>query len=127
MEAAMNPQQILTGAQDALTVRRVFGEPIQVDGSTILPVAKINGGGGAGGRGAEEGGVGYGISARPAGVYVIRNGTVRWRPAVDVNRVILGGQIVGTIAILTLGPIVRNALARRWKRDAPLLPAERSL
>jgi uncharacterized spore protein YtfJ len=109
----MDPQLVLSGAQDAMTVRRVFGDPIQVDGSTIVPVAKIGGGGGAGAHGSEQSGVGYGVSARPAGIYVLRNGKVRWRPAVDVNRVILGGQIVGIVALLTLGPALRSFLSRR--------------
>ena len=65
----MDSQQVLVGAQEALTVRRVFGDPIHVEGSTILPVARISGGGGAGGRASEEGGgFGYGVAAKPAGV-----------------------------------------------------------
>lgn len=109
----MNPQQVLTGAQEALTARRVFGDPIHVDGATILPVARVSGGGGGGGKDTEEGGVGYGLSARPAGVYVVRNGEARWRPALDVNRVILGGQLVAVTAILTLGPMLRRWLSHR--------------
>ena len=35
-------------------------------------------------------------------MFVIRDGAVRWRPAVDVNRVILGGQLVAITALLTL-------------------------
>lgn len=110
----MDPQQILETAQATLTVRRVFGDPIQADGITIVPVARVNGGGGGGGRGTEEGGVGYGLHARPVGVYVIRNGDARWRPAIDVNRVVLGGQLVAMTAIAVLGP----AIVRRWTRRA---------
>jgi uncharacterized spore protein YtfJ len=109
----MNPQQILIGAQEALTVRRVFGDPIQADGITLIPVAKIGGGGGGGGRGADEGGAGFGLGARPAGMYVVRGGDARWRPAVDVNRVILGGQLVAVAAMLTFGPILRRWLLHR--------------
>lgn len=109
----MNPQQILSGAQDAMSARRVFGDPIQADGITVIPVAAVGGGGGGGGRSAEEGGVGFGLSARAAGVFVVRNGDARWRPAVDVNRVILGGQIVAITAILTFGPILRRWIASR--------------
>jgi len=116
----MVPQQILSGALDALTVRRVFGDPIHVDGSTIVPVARIGGGGGGGADAHEQGGVGFGIGAKPAGVYVIRNGRVRWRPAVDVNRIVLGGQMVAVIALLTLGPIVRSILSRRWTHATPI-------
>jgi uncharacterized spore protein YtfJ len=109
----MDPQAIITGAQDALTVRRVFGDPIQTDSITIIPVASIAGGGGGGrGEGAERG-AGFGIKARPAGVYVIRDGDARWRPAVDVNRIVLGGQLVAITALITLRPILTRWLGSR--------------
>jgi uncharacterized spore protein YtfJ len=111
-------QHVLAGAQDALTTRRVFGDPINVEGVTVLPVAKVGGGGGGGegGRGAQNetgGGVGFGIAAKPAGVYVIRAGKVLWRPAIDVNRVILGGQLVAIAAIWALRPLLMRWIAHR--------------
>jgi hypothetical protein len=111
----MNPKQMLADAQDALTARRVFGDPIQADGTTIIPVAVLRGGGGGGGRG-DEGSVGFGLIARPAGVFAVRDGEIKWRPAVDVNRVILGGQLVAITALLTLGPAVAQWLSRRARR-----------
>src|SRR5262245_24467001 len=112
----MDPREIVTGAQDALTVRRVFGEPITVDGLTIIPAARVAGGGGGGEKGSQERGAGFGITARPAGVFVVRNGDARWRPAIDVNRVIMGGQAIAIAAILVLGPIVgRWMLGRTLK------------
>jgi hypothetical protein len=108
----MDPQQVLTGAQEAMAARRVFGDTVAVDGVTILPVAVISGGGGGGGRG-EEGGAGFGLRARASGVFVIRDGDVHWRPAIDVNRVVLGGQIVAITALLTLGPALRYWLRHR--------------
>jgi len=57
----MDPQVIITGAQDALTVRRVFGDPIQTDGITIIPVASMAGGGGGGRGESGERGAGFGI------------------------------------------------------------------
>jgi hypothetical protein len=62
-------------------VKRVFGEPYEKDGVTVIPAASIRGGAG-GGRG--EGGTpdgkesgsgsagGFGLTAKPAGVYVNR-------------------------------------------------------
>jgi hypothetical protein len=38
---------------------------------------------------------------------MIREGELSWRPAVDVNRVILGGQVVAVVALLTLRAIVK--------------------
>ena len=107
----MDPQLVITGAQEALTARRVFGDPIQADGVTLVPAAVVNGGGGGGGGGA-EGGAGFGLSARPAGMFVVRNGDVRWRPAIDVNRVVLGGQLVAITALIVLRPILLRWLGR---------------
>jgi uncharacterized spore protein YtfJ len=99
---------------------RVFGTPIVQDGLTVLPVAKISGGGGGGNgngplsEGHETGGTGggLGLSAKPLGVFVIADGKVSWRPAIDVNKVILGGQIVAVTALL----VVRAFLAARSRR-----------
>jgi hypothetical protein len=103
----MNTQEVLTGAQNAMTARRVFGDPIEVRGVTLIPVASVGGGGGGGHQGTEQGGVGFGIAARPAGVYVVRaDGRVLWRPALNLNLVILGGQIVALAAILSLRAIL---------------------
>src|SRR5215467_2732264 len=94
---AMNPQDVLAQARDALTVRRVFGEPYEKDGVTVVAAASVRGGGGAGGgsREGEEGsGGGFGVNARPVGMYVIRGDQVSWQPAVDVTRIVLGGQLL---------------------------------
>lgn len=94
-------------ADDALQARRVFGESRTVGDVTIVPVAKVVGGSGmgfgSGGDGAQAGdggGGGFGVSARALGVYEVRDGRVTWRPALDLNRVIAGGQAVGAVAIL---------------------------
>jgi uncharacterized spore protein YtfJ len=114
----MDAQQILIGTQDALTARRVFGEPVRVNDTTIIPAAVVRGGGGAGGSGAQQGGgVGFGLNARPAGVYVVRDGDVSWHPAIDVNRIVLGGQLVAIAALLALRPLLL-----RWVQHR-LLPA----
>jgi uncharacterized spore protein YtfJ len=109
----MDPQLILTSAQDALSARSVFGEPLQADGVTIIPAAVIRGGGGGAATSTADGRVRFGLAARPAGVFVVRNGDVRWRPAIDVNRVILGGQLVAITALLVLRPAVRRWVAAR--------------
>jgi uncharacterized spore protein YtfJ len=79
---------------DSLTVRRVFGEPVERDGVTVIPAALVAAGGGGGGGhdtdGQEGEGGGFGLAAYPAGAYVIKNGTVRWIPAVDLNRILIG-------------------------------------
>jgi uncharacterized spore protein YtfJ len=108
--------RLLDRIADAASVRRAFGDPTERDGCLIIPVARISGGGGGGegGRGdgaeAEQGsGGGFGLRVTPSGVFVLRDGTVSWQPAVDVNRAILGGQLIAALALLTL----RAALRRR--------------
>jgi uncharacterized spore protein YtfJ len=116
----MEPTELIAQARDTLTVKRVFGEPYERNGVTLIPVASIRGGAGAG-RGEGAGGPqdapqatgsgsggGFGLTAKPAGVYVIENGTTRWQPAVDVNRIVLGGQVVAVVLFLLLRSIFRH-------------------
>jgi uncharacterized spore protein YtfJ len=119
---------------DNATVGRVFGTPIHHDNLVVLPVAKVGGGGGGGSGtgpapdGQENGGTGggFGMSAKPLGVFVLKNGKVSWRPAIDVNRVVLGGQIVAVTALLVLRALIkagvvhphREGLARKIARQA---------
>jgi uncharacterized spore protein YtfJ len=104
----MDPQEVIRDTQEALSARRVFGDPIQVDGATILPVAVVGGGGGGGSRNEKDGGVGFGIKARPAGVYVIKDGQAKWRPAVNVNLVVAGGQLVALAGLMTLRAYLKH-------------------
>ncbi len=106
----------LRGTREAMTVRGVFGEAYELDGVTIIPVARISGGGGGGGgEGAgpeQQGGqgsgfgTGFGINAHPVGVYEVRHGTVEWKPAVDVNRLAKGGQVLAGIVAVCLTLVV---------------------
>jgi uncharacterized spore protein YtfJ len=84
----MNVDEMLTGVRDAMTVKRVYGDPIERDGILIIPAAKEGGGGGGGGDSENNGGGGFGITARPVGAFVVREGNVVFEPAVDVNRVV---------------------------------------
>jgi uncharacterized spore protein YtfJ len=81
--------QMWKGARDAITVKRVYGDPVKSEGVTLVPAAAVRGGAGGGGDSQGNGGGGFGIVARPIGAYVIRDGNVTWRPAVDLNRVLL--------------------------------------
>jgi uncharacterized spore protein YtfJ len=91
-----------------MEAKQIFGAPIERDGVVYLPAAKVRGGGGAGGDNEGNGGGGFGLTAKPAGMYVIRNGDAEWRPALDLNRVILGGQLVAIIALLVLRSILKR-------------------
>jgi len=84
----MNVDEMLTGARDAINVKRVYGDPIEREGVTVIPAATVSGGGGGGGDSENNGGGGFGLNARPAGAWIIRDGVVTWEPAVDVNRIV---------------------------------------
>jgi uncharacterized spore protein YtfJ len=112
---AVSFEELTSGLREGMSVQRVFGEPYEKDGVTVIPVASVGGGGGAGGGGTEsEGGSGgaFGLGAKPVGVYVIKNGEVSWRPAVDANKIISGAQLAIVLFLLTL----RSVLKRRAKK-----------
>jgi uncharacterized spore protein YtfJ len=101
-------------AKDVITVRRVYGEPYQADGVTIIPAANVMGGGGGGGDTEVNGGGGFGVRARPAGAWVIRGGDAQWKPAFDLNRTILVGQLIALVALLVVRSVVKTvAKAKR--------------
>src|SRR4029077_11988063 len=114
-ESAMNVQEILEKAQDTVTVKRVYGAPIEKDGLTIILAASVSGGGGGGGGPADSGGgVGYGVRARPGGAFVIKDGDVRWEPAIDATRLALRGMLVPIVGMIVARSIVKT-LARRHR------------
>jgi uncharacterized spore protein YtfJ len=107
----------LNAVKDALTVSRVFGDAYTVDNVTVIPVASVRGaGGGGGGEGtaatdAASGsgaGLGFGIVVRPVGVYTVRDGRVRWQPAIDVLRIVIAAEVVG-LALVLSRRLVRRA------------------
>lgn len=105
-------ERILGEARDAVTVKRVFGEAYASEGCLVVPVAAIRsgGGGGIGGDAAGNGGTGggFGLSARPVGVYRIKGEEVTWLPAVDATRVAVLGEVVAIVALLVLRSILRR-------------------
>lgn len=114
----MEIMDVVAQARDAMTVNRVFGEPFEKNGVTVIPAASIRGGAGGGsGEGPEGtgkgGGTGFGLFARPAGAYVIRNGQVTWQPALDLTRVVIGAQVVAVVALLVIRTIAKARGRRR--------------
>ena len=85
-------------------VKSVYGEPVEIDGVTLVPVAIVKYGFAAGGdEDAVDGGGGVGVGvSMPIGAYISSGGSVRFEPNV--------------IALLTVGiPFVwvaGKALAR---------------
>ena len=105
----MEPVEVFKSSQENINASRVFGEPFHVDGAVILPVAVVGGGGGVGSRPDRQGGMGLGFGAKPAGVYVIKNGEATWRPALNLNLIIAGGQLIALAGIFA----IRAWLTRR--------------
>jgi uncharacterized spore protein YtfJ len=108
----MNALDVLSQTRDAMTARRVYGEPYEHEGVTVIPAANVMGGGGGGGDTEGNGGGGFGLTARPAGAWVIRDGEARWRPALDLNRAIFMGQLIAIVGLLVMRSIVKT-LAKR--------------
>jgi uncharacterized spore protein YtfJ len=101
--------ELLRGARDAIAAKRVYADPIEGDGVTVVPAAVVLGGGGGGGDSEDNGGGGFGLVARPVGAYVIREGDVRWQPAADPAR---GWQIVTGLVVLATWSVARRLLRR---------------
>lgn len=101
----MTPEELMSKVGDQLGVRRVFGAPIERDGVTVIPVAMAVGGGGSGTGPDDQGsGGGFGGVVRGIGVYAIKDGEVRFVPAVD------------TVALAALFLLVVRTVSRAARR-----------
>jgi uncharacterized spore protein YtfJ len=116
--------ETIRDAIDSANAGKVFGQPIVQGDVLLLPVATVHGGGGGGsgtgpqadGHDAGGAGGGLGVTAKPAGLFIIKDGKVSWRPAVDVNRIVLGGQFVAVTALLVVRAIVKARGRRRSRK-----------
>ncbi len=108
----MKVVKMLEQTRDAMNVRQVYADPIEKNGTTLIPAASVQGGGGGGEDDSTEDktafGGGWGARARPVGAYVIRGDEITWQPALDLSRIIVGGQIVAIVALLTLRTWLRR-------------------
>ncbi|TDV57346.1 spore germination protein GerW family protein [Actinophytocola oryzae] len=99
----MKIAELFARAKETMDARVVYAEPVEKDGITVIPAARVFGGGGGGNGqdklGQEAEGGGLGLVARPVGAFVIQDGKVWWQPAIDVNRLI---ATVGGVAIAGL-------------------------
>jgi uncharacterized spore protein YtfJ len=95
----------------AVSAGQVFAEPIERDGTTLVGAARVYGGGGGELLTGDSSAGGVGLSAAPVGAYVIRDGQVRWIPAVDVNRVLV-------IVVLVLVVVMVRRARRRHRMAA---------
>jgi len=97
-------QQIQVNAN----AKQVYGEPVERDGTTIIPVAKVQwgfGGGGIGRGAAERGGGGGGARAYPTGFIELRDGKAEFRPIQDPM-----APVLITAAGLLLGVLIAKLI-----------------
>jgi uncharacterized spore protein YtfJ len=104
----MSARDVVAQVHDAVTIRRVYGEPYEKDGVTVIPAAIVAGGGGGGGgldpEKGEGAGGGFGLYSEPIGAYAIKDGVVRWTPAFNVNALVI-------VALLVI-----RSIAKHWAR-----------
>jgi uncharacterized spore protein YtfJ len=108
-ELAGTVRDTMGDTREAISVSRVFGEAYRIGDRTLVPVATVAGGAGGGGgeQGDREGeqpergvGGGFGLTARPLGVYEVDADGVTWHPAVDVQRIVRGAQLLVGLLIV---------------------------
>ena len=116
----MKVEEIVEQARESLGSKRVYSEPYEKNGITIIAAARVMGGAG-GGDGGEKttdetdgahvagtsSGVGYGMAGSPAGAFVINGDQVKWVPAIDVNRMLFGFQLVLIVFFLVVRSVAR--------------------
>ena len=83
-------QDTISKIREMVDVNNVIGEPITVDGVTIIPVSKVSVGFGGGGSDFAKnasagelpfgGGVGGGVKVSPIAFLIVKDGTVRMLP-----------------------------------------------
>ena len=98
-------KEILDGALAKGDVRRVYGEPVERNGRTIIPVAHIGSGfgfgagsGGEPGKEGEGGGGGGKVNGKPIGYIEITNDGSHFKPVYDITK--LGRMAILATAIL---------------------------
>lgn len=97
---------VLLELADRLRENQIFGPPVERHGVTVVPVARIRGGGGLGGRGGREPhqtNGGFGFISQPAGAWVVADsGKVQWQPAVDASRIAIMGQFAAALCVIVI-------------------------
>lgn len=101
----------------------VYGDPVERNGVTIIPVAKVRyafGAGGGGGAGADAssgsgGGGGGQFKAEPLGYIELRDGTAEFKPIKDeaaqlaaVLPIVIAGGVTAVLALRAVRKIIHN-------------------
>ncbi|HUL49366.1 MAG TPA: spore germination protein GerW family protein [Gemmatimonadales bacterium] len=108
----MSTKELIDSAVDHLrstaSVKTVYGDPVVIDGKTIIPVARVayGFGGGSGSKQqteteapAEGGGVGGGMTAKPVGVVEISSEATKFVPFSTKKRLAIAAAIGSGIGL----------------------------
>lgn len=95
------------------SAKQVYAEPVEREGTTVIPVARVQWGFGGGGIGrgvAERGGGGGGAQAYPVGFIQLRDGVAEFRPIHDPMGImtLATAAAAGLIAGLLLAKLFRR-------------------
>jgi len=121
----MTTKELIDSAVEHLhvgaTAKTVYGEPVTIDGKTIIPVAKVayGFGGGSGGPAAVEGadaegkpsgsGAGGGIAAKPIGVVEVTKAETKFVPFGQPKKFAIAAIVGSGIGLLAGVMLGRNA------------------
>jgi uncharacterized spore protein YtfJ len=114
------------------SAKAVFGEPVEKDGVTVVPVARVRfGAGGGGGRGpgrkkkgdagdAEQVGYGHGggVQAAPVGYIELSGGKATYRRIADPARPMAVALLFPLVGAISLGIVMLVAAQLRNRRVA---------
>lgn len=122
--------------QNKAGVKAVFGDPVELDGRKVIPVASVQYGFGMGGgmgpkkeEGEAPGGGGGGGGARiePIAVVEVVDGTMKVLPIINVTRLAVIGAFVAAWGIFWMARTIRRVapecaqtFAAAQRRDKPV-------
>lgn len=112
--------------REAAHWQAAFGEPQEIDGRTIIPVAQVgyayglgfgSGAGPSAGEGepvpeGEGAGGGGGASSKPLGAIVVTPEEVYFQETADANKVAIAAMIAGCLIVYQLAKTLRAILGR---------------
>mgnify|MGYP001233459431 CR=1 FL=1 len=120
-------QELLDAFADVRTeanVNRCFGEPVTIEGRTVIPVAKVSYGFGMGAEQAPAAGpekpetqtrgpYGGGVSSSPLGVIEVTREEVRVKPTVNAEKVVMMRVLLGAWGAFWLARVLMAIFGRR--------------
>ncbi len=108
----MNMPEVLDELRSSIEAKRVYADPVHEDGVTVVPAATVRGGGGGGTDDEGQSGGGFGIAGSPTGAWIVKEGQVTWKPAIDVTKVLVLGELTAIVGLFAWRS-VRVAQTRR--------------